>query len=129
MPKKLGGGRSRTAALNWPTAILYHVISQRTQNMGRCEGWGATAALELAGHWSAGSQQHHFSVLCIFWWLCIAPFLLLTLYLLSVHQYFCHYLYLFLSISPSMCTSLSVSIPPPLHPFNLSHEFYLCYVF
>ena len=105
LPKKLGGGRSRTAALKWPERYSLPCDITQKYKLGRSQGWWAAAVYVLAGHWSAGGQQHHFSVLCIFQWLCIAPFLLLYLYLSSVCQYFCHQLYLYLYLSTSGSTS------------------------
>ena len=128
LPKNLGGGRIRTAALNWQEG--YSLPCDVTENY-ECEGiWivGCHCCLwtdrALVSRWSAASLLCSFYlpvvVHCSFsfsWTLsliCPSVSLLLPL---------------FLSISPSICTSMSVSVPLPLHPFILSHEFYLGYVF
>ena len=103
--KDLGGGRIRTAALNWPERYSLPCDITQKYKLGRSQSWWAAATCELAGHWSAGGQQHHFFVLSIFRWLCIAPFLFLDLYLLSVHQYFSYYL----------CFSVSLPLSVPLY--------------
>jgi len=63
--KELGGDRTRTADLNWPKDIPYHMASCRKkktlknlQELAR----QAAAAWEQAGHWSAGGKRllaHH----------------------------------------------------------------------
>ena len=103
--KNLGGGRIRTAALNWPERYSLPCDITQKYKLGRSQSWWAAATCELAGHWSAGGQQHHFFVLSILRWLCIAPFLFLDLSLLSVHQYFSYYL----------CFSVSLPLSVPLY--------------
>ena len=83
---------------------------------GEVEGWRAASAPELVGHWSADGGVVY-----------IISFLCLCLFLLSVCQYLYDYLYVFLSISTSICTC--VFIPPPLHLFVLSQEFYFGILF
>lgn len=63
--RELGGDRTRTADLNWPKDIPYHMASCRKkktlknlQELAR----QAAAAWEQAGHWSAGGKRllaHH----------------------------------------------------------------------
>jgi len=86
-------------------------------NVRVSELWGATAACELTGHWSAGGQQHHFFVISVFWWLCISPFLFLPHYLLSVRQYFSYYL----------CFSVSLPLSVPLSLSQYFHLFILLF--
>jgi len=128
VPKKLEGGRTRTAALNWQEG--YSLPCDVTENY-ECEGiWivGCHCCLwtdrALVSRWSAAS------LLCSFYLLVVVHF---SFSFSSSLSLICPSIFLllplFLSISPSICTSVFVSILPPLHPFIFSYEFYLVYVF